>query len=493
LKETGAQNKFAASGYEGTSVAATVEEPPVVGGPQTAMQTMKLIGKTRRLLAVAGIDRAVVYGILSVARGIVSGPITVLLVAAYFTPELQGFYYTFASLLALQVFVDLGLGTVIIQFASHEWAHLGFDEQGRVVGSSEAISRLVSLWQVALRWYTVAGVIVGLGLGVAGYVFFSQAPNANIHWVAPWFGLCLMTGISLCMVPVWSLLEGCNQVSQVYGFKLGQGILVSVVTWVAIATRSGLWTPAIATTAGLVWSILFLRRRYWPFIKQLFVPASGPLVSWKFELWPMQWKIALSWMSGYLSFSLFTPMLFRYSGAVVAGQMGMTWSLVSILTGISSTWSMSKAPRFGVLVARKDYKELDSLFYRLSIASFLIAACSAAAIWGGVYFLYAFKYPIAQRFLPPLPTGIFLAATVLLQVSYPQAFYLRAHKQEPFLWLSITAGMLIALSNWLLGRFFSATGMAVGYLAVVALVSLPVGTLIWYRRRLEWHADAPRG
>jgi hypothetical protein len=33
----------------------------------------------------------------------------------------QGFYYTFGSVLALQVFVKLGLVTVIVQMASHEW------------------------------------------------------------------------------------------------------------------------------------------------------------------------------------------------------------------------------------------------------------------------------------------------------------------------------------------------------------------------------------
>lgn len=478
---------MAVSSGKEPSAAATAEELSVEGSTQTAANRGKLIENVRRLLFIAGIDRAVVYGILSVIRGLISGPVTVLLIAARFTPELQGFYYTFASLLALQVFVDLGLGTVIIQFASHEWAQLRFDEDGRVIGSATALSRLVSLGQVALRWYMVAGIIVTVGLGVAGYIFFSQASNANVHWVAPWLGLCLVTGVSLYMVSVWSLLEGCNQVSQVYGLKLVQGILISVATWVAIALGAGLWTATIATTAGLVWSVLFLLRRYRPFLQQLLGRASGPHISWKLELWPLQWKIALSWLSGYLSYSLFTPVLFQYSGAVVAGQMGMTWSLVSLLMGISATWSMSKAPRFGVLVAKKEYDELDSLFYRLTIASFLIAVCGAVAIWGGLYFLYAFKYPLAQRFLPLLPTGIFLAATALLQISYPQAFYLRAHKQEPFLWLSIVSGLMIALSNWLLGRLFSATGMAIGYLAVVSLVSLPLGTLIWLRRRAEWH------
>ena len=490
LKETGNESELATGSYKRSPVAAATIGLHPNSSARATLERVKLISTARRLLALAGIDRAVVYGILSVVRGLVSGPVTILLVASRFTPELQGYYYTFASLLALQVFVDLGLGTVIVQFASHEWAELGFDERGRIVGSAQALSRLVSLGQVALRWYAVAGGIVAVGLGAAGYVFFSQKSHTNIYWEAPWFGLCFVTGISLCLVPISSLLEGCNQVSQVYGFRLAQGILISISTWLAIALGAGLWTAAIAIMVSLISSGLFLRRRYWAFVRQMFGPVAGPRISWRAELWPMQWKIALSWLSGYFCFSLFTPVLFQYHGPVVAGQMGMTWSLVSVLSGISSIWAVSKVPRFGVLVAKKEYAELDRLFYRLTAASFSIAVCGAVAIWTGVYVLYAFKYPLAMRFLPPLPTGIFLAATVLLQAITPQAFYLRAHKQEPFLWLSIVGGLMIALSNWLLGSRFSATGMAIGYLAVVAFVSVPFATLIWHRRRIAWHSDA---
>lgn len=469
------------------AVATTVPQP--AGYDST--RGRRVISLTRRLLSKAAIDRAVIYGILSVVRSLVSGPVTVWLVVTHFSPDLQGYYYTFASLLALQVFVDLGLVTVIIQFASHEWSELGLDEQGRIVGSAKALSRLVSLGQVAFRWYAVAAVIVAIGLGLAGYSFFSQSPHEDIHWTAPWLALCVVTGLNLCFSPVWALLEGCNQVSRVYGFRLVQGGLVSLATWLAIGSGGGLWAATIAGFTGLVCGLIFLRRSYWPFCLQIMKSVPGPRISWRYELWPMQWKIALSWLSGYLFFSMFTPILFHYHGAVVAGQMGMTWSLVSMLSGVSATWAMSKAPQFGVLVAKKEYEQLDRLFYKLTIAALFIAACGAVAIWATIYLLYSFKYSLANRFLPPLPTAIFLAATVILQCAYPQGFYLRAHKQEPFLLLSIVSSLLIALTNWWFGSLFGATGMALGYLAVVAF-SVPMGTLIWYRCRAAWHSDKPK-
>ncbi len=38
--------------------------------------------------------------------------------------------------------------------------------------------------------------------------------------------------------------------------------------------------------------------------------------------------------------------------------------------------------------------------------------------------------PLTMRILPPLPTGLFLLATVIVVTSIPFSIYLRAHKRE---------------------------------------------------------------
>jgi len=85
--------------------------------------------------------------------------------------------------------VELGLGQVILQFASHEWAHLSLDERGNLVGNHDALSRLVSLGAIAFRWYMVGSLLVMLVLGFGGYFFFFHAHQSDIAWVLPWFAL----------------------------------------------------------------------------------------------------------------------------------------------------------------------------------------------------------------------------------------------------------------------------------------------------------------
>jgi len=460
----------------------------------TENKTSTLQGQTRllRISALLGrfeIDRAVAFGILDRIWRLIAGPVTAVLVAAWFTPELQGYYYAFASLLALQVFVELGLGTVIIQFASHEWSKLDLDSSGRIVGDKNSLSRLISLARFTAVWYLVGAFVLTIGLVVVGYFFFSQSHDNAVDWLMPWLSLSILTGITICLVPLWSLLEGCNQVARVYAFRFIQGLCIHLSIWIAILSGAKLWAASVSSIVGLLVTTALLLARYWPFVKNLFfVRPAGPRIKWRDEVLPMQWRIALSWLSGYFTFSLFIPVLFHYHGPVIAGQMGMTWSLVSVVSSLSFVWVNPKAPRFGMLVAQKRYQELDRLLWRLVVIVSAVAALCSTALWGLVFLLYALNHPLSSRLLAPLPTALFLLATVIMVFSFPFSTYLRAHKKEPILILSVITAILIAASNLVLGKYFSANGMAVGYLAVTAII-IPFVILIWHRCRAAWHGE----
>ena len=74
----------------------------------------------KKFLRWLEVDRAVMFAVLSKVWSLFAAPITLLLIAYFLVPEVQGFYYTFLSLIALQSFVGLGFYIVITQFASHE-------------------------------------------------------------------------------------------------------------------------------------------------------------------------------------------------------------------------------------------------------------------------------------------------------------------------------------------------------------------------------------
>ncbi len=355
------------------------------------------------------------------------------------------------------------------------------------MGELDALSRLVSLGRLAFKWYGVASCIFVVGVSTAGYLFFSYNPHPGIEWVSPWFTLVLLTGLQLWMLPLLSLLEGCNQVANINLFRLIRAVLCTMALWLALAVGGGLWVAPVWVGVGWLVNLTFLFLRYRPFFQPFLSPPASARMSWRSEMWPMQWRLALGGLVSYLAFSLFNPVMFRYYGAIVAGQMGMTWQVIIALQGVALAWVCTKVPRFGMLIAKKEYVALDRLFLRTSTVSLGVIGCGAGALWLVVYGLYAVGHPLAQRLLRPLPTGLFLLAAVLMQVGQCQVAYLRAHKREPLVVVAVVSSLAIGLLVWLLGSRFGPLGAASGYLAVVILFIIPYETAIWIRCRAEWH------
>lgn len=457
--------------------------------PRRFFQVRLDLGTTRVRAALGQleVDRAVAFGLAARFWTLAAAPVTALLIATRFTPQLQGYYYTFASLLSLQVFIELGLGTVIVQFVSHEWSRLALDSDGRIVGDADALRRLSAISRLATRWYVIAAPIAVVGLIAAGFAFF-RTSGSDVEWRMPWTALCILTGVKLMMAPIWSVLEGANQVRTVYGYRLFEGTVTSLALWFALVAGAGLWAIVISGAAMALLGLGFLRRRYWTFIRRVLSTPTGEVaISWRRDLLPMQWRIAVSWLCGYFVFSLFTPVLFKYHGPVVAGQMGMTWSIVSVIGLVPAMWLAPKVPVFGMLVARRDFAGLDRLFWKLTKIMVALAASLGLAAWLAVVLLYQSGLALADRILPPLPTALFIAAQVILVSSLAASAYLRAHKREPLLALNVASAISIAGLTMALGRDFGPVGVAAGYFATTA-VAIPLLFLVWARFRTRWHA-----
>ncbi len=447
----------------------------------------KPVAVFQRLLRRAEVDRPVALAVLAQTWTLASGPVTLLLIAWYLTPELQGYYYTFGSLLALQSFVELGFSVVITQFASHEWAHLGVDDGGRIMGEPDSLSRLISLGRLAFKWYAVVSCVFVVGVSMVGYIFFSHNPHPGINWVFPWLTVVFLTGLQLWMLPLLSLLEGCNQMANIYLFRLIQAGLGTMALWLALALGAGLWVAPVYAGVGCLVNLTLLLLRYRLFFQPFFSSPPSARISWRLEIWPMQWRLALSGLVNYFAFSLFSPVMFQYHGAVVAGQMGMTWQVIMALQGVALAWVHTKVPRFGTLIVKKEYAALDRFFFRTSSVSVAVISFGAIMLWLIVYLLSALHHPLAQRMLAPLPTGLFLLAAILMQISQCQSAYLRAHKREPLVVLSVVTSVAIGLLVWLLGGAYGPMGAAFSYLTVVAVFTIPYETALWFRCRAEWH------
>ena len=116
-----------------------------------------------------------------------------------------------------------------------------------------------------------------------------------------------------------------------------------------------------------------------------------------------------------------------------------------------------------------------------------VVSVGAVVLWTLVYELNSIQHPLAERILPPLSTGLLALAIVLGQITQCQFAYLRAHKREPFLLLTVAGSLLNGILVWFLGSRHGPLGVGAGFLLSTCLVWVPAGTVIWMRCRNKWH------
>jgi O-antigen/teichoic acid export membrane protein len=387
---------------------------------------------------------------------------------------------------ALQIFVELALSNVIVSLTSHEWSKLSIGPSGGLVGDASALSRLANFAGFVVKWYTGVTLLFILGIGVAGFVFLSQSHTTAIIWQAPWWTVVVFSAIQLWLMPALLLLEGCNQVVELNRFRLGQAIAEVLTLWLLVAGGAGLWAAAGLLAVRAATTLLFLSRKYRRFLLSLASGAGRERIRWREDVWPMQWRLAAQGAVNYLVFSLYVPVMFHYHGAVAAGQMGMTLQVAAVVQTVAFTWVQTRVPRFGMLVAQRDFVELDRIWWHASKLSFGLVVAGSLLVWVAVLILGELNTSLASRMLSPLPTAMLLIAYALLHISGCQAAYLRAHAREPFAAVGVLTGLLNGVLVFLCGSMYGPTGAAASFMVVIGVFVLPFTTLIWRRRRSEW-------
>ena len=313
-----------------------------------------------RLARWLGIDRAIAFTVLARGWSSLAGIGTLTLIARFLSPAEQGFYYTFYSLVAMQIIFELGFSVVILQTASHEAAHLDIAPDGTITGPEREHARLASVLQKSIRWYSIAAVLMTVTLVPVGVIFFRHIANkpgfGGVRFVLPWLLVVLASSCTFQLDPIFSFLEGCGYVPQVARTRLRQSILSTALGWGAFLLHHGLFAPGcfiLGQAIAGAWFVFTKRSLLLPLLRHA---TEKFRIHWGSEIWPFQWRIAVSWLSGYITSQLFVPTIMNSRGPVEAGRLGMSLTVCATLTTLAVSWMNTKAAPFGQMIARKEYR-----------------------------------------------------------------------------------------------------------------------------------------
>jgi len=438
-------------------------------------------------LAAFGVDRAIGFTILNRAWGLLAGPATLVFIVAYLTPVEQGFYYAFAAVLGLQIFFELGLGFVVMQTVSHLMVDLRIDG-GRWLGDGTALGRLGRLLADVIRWYGVACVAFILIVTIAGFWFLSRATGSSqVAWQLPWMLVVPVFGLSILANACYSFLEGAGLMADVALGRLLQNMVGLIALWAMFAFGAKLMALVALHGVSVLISLLWIASRHGSLLRRVWqARAPAGVISWRHEIWPFQWRIAVRWTAGYFGSQAITLILFDRLGPVDAGRFGLSLTALGAVATGASAWLSTKSPRFGSLVAQRRYAELDTLYaqaWRGSIGFGLIGILIVLTV---VAATLAAQLPIGQRFLPLGGLAAMALATLTSIKVNAEATYLRAFRREPYLRLSIVSGLAQAVVAALLAATTGVLPVTLAYAAVSIAIGLGWAHPLFIRLRQQY-------
>ena len=422
---------------------------------------------------------------------ILSGLVMLALIPIFLGSVEQGYYFTFGSIIALQMFFELGLNNIIVQFVAHAASEM---ERATLAGDAAATERakysLASIASVCKVWYRIAAIGFLVVATVIGFMYFrSFSQQAQVHWQLPWIVLCVATAGNLMLSPHLSLLEGRGFVSNVAGMRLQQAVLGSAIAWTLLLSGQGLLAVIATPVTAFFYTACWIRMK--TVARANLVPTGAidfkaTYSLWKREILPLQARMSLSWFSGYFAYQLFVPTAFAIYGAKAAGQLGLALTASNAIVGLSMSWINAKSPEMAHKLAGSQIQEAKRVFWRhASLSSVLNAACWVVVLSAQIFVLTT-NWKIQQKF-PTLGQTLIIAANALIShVTFSFSTYFRAHKHEPTVPIALLQALLVVGLLQFCSHLSLTQTLALN-LMITAAVVLP-GTLYIYRRNYAKYA-----
>ena len=291
------------------------------------------------------------------------------------------------------------------------------------------------------------------------------------YFISSTFLISFLKSLQLFTSPVVTFLEGINEVENVNRFRFSQSLQERITSWIIIIIGGKLWLFSAAAGINIWGQFIFFKKKYSSILKDLIKLKSKKNDIWKREILPLQWKYAVSSLSGYLNFSFIVPLIFWFLGPVTAGQMGITWAIITMFWGLSVTLITTKIPTFAMDAANKDYKKLDKLFFDSTLVSTIFLVFTSVLLLIIVVIFKIFYPEISSRFLPLLPFTMFSLSIIPHHLKFAMTSYMRALKKEPFWKISIIESILILFIIPLFCKYAGIEGVSICFLGIIILIT----------------------
>jgi len=427
-------------------------------------------------------DRATAYFFLGRLYSVFSMPLILVLVGIYLSPEEQGYFYALYSLLGFAVFFELGLSGVLTVVTAKYAHRMTWTQGGRMAGADADKRQLGTLFRKTCGVFGLIAVLFVVVSTVAGHGILASRAAGQLDRLLPAM-VCLLVafGVGLWVGGLLAFVEGLGFVYQVHVARASQLICGSLAIMATLALGGGVWAAALDQTivslVGCLWLLGYRR----PLADLARTEAPENPLSWRRDVLPLQWRVALSWMAGYFLNHSLVPLLFVLRGPVEAGRMGMTLRISMSAYVLSMGVMQTKAARLSADWAagrRDDMVRLARRSAAGAVALAVLALIGVAALYVGLDHLWPHA---TERVLSLWGVTGMMAATVVSVALGCMAAFARAQQQDPFVAANFLTALTVLAALYLGARWASLDTAVLAYLGTYVAVAVPA--YLWVFRR----------
>ena len=416
-------------------------------------------------------------------------PVTLYLAATRLRPNDQGWYFVAVNIVAFAQLCELGLGTIIVQFASHEWPRLRWGRGGGLEGDPSARDSIAALLVTATRWFGLAAIVLFAIAGIGGALIFgSNLAGSRVGFTILWCGFVSVTALYLLAIPFVCVSEGCGDLLAVQRMRAWQAGAVLLALWTGITLSGPLAAAWLAATAQFFVAAAWLFMRHRGLLRaprtlpaRLLDSVKGLAARYRTE----QARSAQLWIALWLAPQLLAPVLLRVRGGDEAGRLGITLAVATGPLTLGLAWLHGRYPSFGAMVAEGKTGEFDRLARRATKDACLVFAALCIAIVALVMLLQRFAPSIGIRFLAPLYVAALMAGNLANLLLQAMAGWLRAFRDDAIAAPIVGGAAAVVISSAAAGTMGGVNLMSVVFAASSLLIAVPLAFAHYRRVRSE--------
>lgn len=220
---------------------------------------------------------------------------------------------------------------------------------------------IVSLVTISTKWDSVMASLFFVALLAGGSWFLTdKCTQPTEKWLTIWVVLIATTAVNLLLSARLVICERLGEVGQVARLRLLQSNAGYALLWVLLVSGAALWAAAAIPVSSLAGTVCWLRRRLLAASLNVTVSADSVLdgkYTYSRDIFPLQWRIALTWAGGYFIFSFLTPVVFAKQDEVEVGWLGLGLTIFSAISTVGMSSISAKIPAFAAYTAGKGRAE----------------------------------------------------------------------------------------------------------------------------------------